>query len=68
MTYPNLTEEQTRELVHWSHFGSDGAPVTKAGSGWHVEHFPKTFQTKRAAMAAWESYIDALIDRKAGRS
>lgn len=71
MTRDNLTERERHILNHNSLWGSGGygAFVTKRqrGRGWLVEAFPVVFATKRAAVAAWESYIDMLIDKKAGR-
>jgi hypothetical protein len=59
-----ITEEEEKTLTHWSRWGSDGYPVNKVGRGWHVDHFPTVFKTKKAAVAQWETYIDMLIERK----
>lgn len=62
-----VTDNEQQELNHWMRWGSDGYPVSKLGRKWSIPHFPVLYDTKREAVAQWERYIDALIDRKAGR-
>ena len=67
MSHADLSETEAAELTHWARFGSDGYPVTRVGRCWHLPHFPVVYKTKRAAVEQWERYINALIERKAGR-
>jgi len=68
-----MTENETFILSHWSMFGSEGYPIIRRGSRWWIDGirgcgvFPSGFRTKREAVAQWESYIDILIDKSAGR-
>lgn len=63
-----ITEDERRLLNHVMMFGSDGYPITKVGRKWMVEHaavrFPVLFKTKREATAAFEGFLDVLIDAK----
>lgn len=64
-----ITPYEQAVLNHILMFGSDGydAYITGSGSRWIVENTPKVFTTKHAAVAYFESYLQTLRDRKAGR-
>lgn len=65
-----ITEHEQSILTHILHWGSDGygAFVSTIKRQWWVQGCPKPFATKRAAIAYFEAYLEALRDRKAGRS
>jgi hypothetical protein len=69
----NLTEGENSILRHTSMWGSDGYPVAKIGSRWQwIEMFgvkgaPVVYRTKREAVAAFEAFLDILLDKAAGR-
>ena len=71
----NLTENQEFALMQWARWGSDSYPIRKGAKpgNWFVDgirgqgHFPNAFKTKKAAIAAYEGFIDMLRDYDAGR-
>ena len=69
-----LTPDEKDLLTHWSRFGSDGYPIRKLRAGvWVWESYrsvagaPCTFRTRKAAWAAFERFIEILIDVDAER-
>ena len=67
-----LTDDERSLLTHVTMFGSDGYPIKKTGRGWtwsyrSIAGPPVVFKTRRAAVASFEAFEAALIDRKAGR-
>ncbi len=70
---PRLTEAENRWLQHVQMWGSDAWPILKLKRGWiwdeawGVAGAPTVYKTKREAMDAIECYIQALLDRLAGR-
>jgi hypothetical protein len=71
---PNLSEGENQILQHVGRWGSDGYPVRKLSAGrwiWDesfgVKGAPVVYKTKRAAVQAFERFVDVLIDRHAGR-
>ena len=65
----SLTEQEEFILTHISRCGSDGyeAFVTKIHGRWFVHGCPKAFKTKREATSHFETYLNILRDKKAGR-
>ena len=74
VTNTNLTAEEKSFLGHMNMFGSEGYPVRKVKGGWVWAEFfgvkgaPVIYKTKKACVAAIETYIDILIDKNAGRA
>jgi len=71
-----LTERESFMLNHITRFGSEGYPVQKVGSrhwswaygnGSDTHSCPVTFPTKKLAVASFESHLEILRDKKAGR-
>lgn len=63
-----LTDNERRLLAHVMMWGSDSYPIRKVRSRWIWDEFfgvkgaPTTFRTKREAFAAFEAFLDVLID------
>lgn len=72
-TLANLNQNESDWLAHMIRWGSDGYPVQKSGRKWAwtesfgIKGAPVLYTTKRAAVAAIETYQDMLIDKHAGR-
>jgi hypothetical protein len=68
-----LTPAERALLTHVTMFGSDGYPVQRVGSSWQwVDAFgvggaPTVYRTKRAAVAAFELWLEAMR-RKLGEA
>lgn len=60
-------------LDHMQRWGSDAYPLQKVSRGWvwneafGIKGAPVVYKTKREARQAIERYIDALLDKNAGR-
>lgn len=67
-----ITEDERALLVHINRFGSDGYPINKLanGHGWtwgpfrSVQGPPVVFETKRQAVASFESFLRVLATAK----
>lgn len=61
-----INEDEKGLLNHITMFGSDGYPIRKLDRGWYWEFrglsAPEVYKTKRAATAAFERFIDVLVD------
>ena len=68
-----ITEDEAHLLLHVTRRGSAGYPIQKMGRKWYwmdwrsVKGAPTAYETKRAATAAFEAFLDILIDATAGR-
>lgn len=69
-----ISENEKELLAHISMWGSDGYPIQKVGNGkwiWNeffgVRGAPTVYKTKKAAVKAFEAFLDILRDAIAGR-
>lgn len=68
-----LTEGENSLLQHVTMWGSSGYPISKQGRGWvwrdafGVKGSPTVYRTKRAAFAAFQLWIELVLDYRAGR-
>lgn len=61
-----ISEDEKALLTHTTMFGSDGYPIRKLGRGWYWDFrslsAPEVYKTKRECLAAFERFIDVLVD------